>query len=64
MAQLQINGKAVEVDVEGFLVDPKEWDRDVAAAVAEGSGLETKPVRPSKGFPASDGRDGKAPLEP
>lgn len=40
MPQLQINGRAVDVDDEGFLVDPKEWDRDVAGVMAEGAGLE------------------------
>ena len=40
MPQLQINGKSVAVNDEGFLVDPNEWDRDVAVALAQAEGLE------------------------
>ena len=34
-------GRAVEVDGEGFLVDPSQWDEDVAAAIASESGIPT-----------------------
>jgi TusE/DsrC/DsvC family sulfur relay protein len=34
MAELDVNGKKLLLNEEGFLVDPKEWDRDVALALA------------------------------
>ncbi len=35
-----IAGRDVHVDDEGFLTDPSEWDRDLAAALAEAIGIE------------------------
>jgi len=33
MAELEVNGKKLLLNEEGFLIDPKEWDRDVALAL-------------------------------
>ena len=30
-----VNGKQVETDNEGFLLNPEDWDRDVAAKLAD-----------------------------
>ena len=35
-----IAGRDVHVDDEGFLTDPSEWDRDLAAALAQAIGVE------------------------
>ncbi|MEW6429304.1 MAG: TusE/DsrC/DsvC family sulfur relay protein [Thermodesulfobacteriota bacterium] len=38
MTSLQIGGKAVELDENGFLVRPEEWSEEVARALAEREG--------------------------
>jgi len=35
MSQMDINGKKLEFNEEGFLTDPKQWDRQVAQALAK-----------------------------
>ena len=35
MAELQVGDKTVELDEDGFLVDPAEWDENVAVALAK-----------------------------
>lgn len=42
---LQSNGKPVETDEEGFLLDPSEWDRDLAQHIAAGERLDMTPER-------------------
>ena len=42
---LQSNGKAVETDEEGFLLDPSEWDHDLARHIASGEQLDMTPER-------------------
>lgn len=37
---LEVNGKNFETDEEGFLLDPHEWNRDVAERIAERERLE------------------------
>lgn len=37
---IKVNGKAIPVDEEGFLLDPNQWDEDVARALAEREGIE------------------------
>lgn len=37
---MNINGKNVEFDGEGFMVDPNVWDDAVAAAIAGEEGIE------------------------
>lgn len=32
---LEINGKNIDLDHEGFLVEPSDWDEDVARAIAK-----------------------------
>ena len=39
MTSMQVGTKTVETDDEGFLVDPADWDRDVAVALAGAEGL-------------------------
>jgi tRNA 2-thiouridine synthesizing protein E len=39
MAELAVNGKSVEVNDEGFLINPADWDREVAEALAQASGI-------------------------
>ena len=37
---LEVKGKTVETTDNGFLVDPNDWDEDVARALAAGEGVE------------------------
>jgi len=39
MATKTIAGKAVEVDAEGFLVNPNDWSEDMAKELAEQMGI-------------------------
>jgi len=34
MAQKEIAGKTVEVNEEGYMLKPEEWDKEIAAAIA------------------------------
>ena len=42
---LELNGKSIETDEEGFLLDPSEWDRTVAEQIAQGEQLDLTPER-------------------
>lgn len=35
MSHLDVSGKKLELSEEGFLIDPKEWDKQVAEALAK-----------------------------
>jgi len=37
---IEINGKVIATDAEGYLVDPVDWDDDVAALLAHQEGIE------------------------
>ncbi len=37
---LEVNGQVLETDEEGFLLDPAQWNRDVAEHIARGERLE------------------------
>lgn len=37
---LEVNGKTIELDSNGNLVDPTQWDEDVAKKLAEIEGIE------------------------
>ena len=37
-------GKSIEVDEEGFMVDPRAWDSDLAQALAEEIGIDLTPA--------------------
>ena len=39
MPEIDVNGKKVEVDEDGFLVSLDQWDEDVAKYLAETEGL-------------------------
>ena len=39
MSTQTIAGQAIEVDDEGFLVDPEQWTRDVGAEIARENGI-------------------------
>ena len=42
MTTIQVNGKTLEINEEGFLTDPTQWNKDVAAFLAkQEEGLET-----------------------
>lgn len=40
MAQIEVAGRKIEVDSEGFLVNENDWDEAVACALAEREGIE------------------------
>jgi tRNA 2-thiouridine synthesizing protein E len=37
---IEVNGKHIETTESGFLVNPLDWDEDVAKAVADSEGIE------------------------
>jgi len=39
MATREIAGKTVQVNDEGFLTNPSEWDKDIAVALAKEEGI-------------------------
>lgn len=39
MATKVIAGKPVEVNDEGFMLDPSQWDKDIAAEIAREEGI-------------------------
>jgi TusE/DsrC/DsvC family sulfur relay protein len=39
MSTVTYAGAAVEVDPEGFLTDPQQWTREIAAAIAAEAGI-------------------------
>lgn len=42
MSIIEVNGKKLELNEEGFLADPRQWDKEVAKYLAQSQeGLET-----------------------
>ncbi len=39
MGTLEVRGRRIEVDEEGYLLDPEQWDEEVARTLAEGEGI-------------------------
>ena len=39
MPEINVNGKAVEVDEDGFLVNLEQWDEEVAKFLADSEGI-------------------------
>ena len=39
MAQIELGGKMMEVDEDGFMVEPDKWSEDVAKALATTEGV-------------------------
>lgn len=40
MSQLEVNGKSLSLDEDGFIQEPEKWDEAVAAALAGTEGVE------------------------
>jgi tRNA 2-thiouridine synthesizing protein E len=40
MAKLEIEGRVFDVDGDGFLSDPSEWNEEVAALIAKSDGID------------------------
>jgi tRNA 2-thiouridine synthesizing protein E len=41
MPEIEVNGRKVGLNQEGFMLEPQEWDEDIAAALAQSEeGLE------------------------
>jgi len=40
MATAELGGKVLEVDEDGFIQDPDQWDEEVAKALAKTEGVE------------------------
>ena len=40
MALVDLAGKQMEVDEDGFIQDPNQWDKDVAVALASTEGVD------------------------
>ena len=38
--QFNVNGKTIETDEQGFLLDPDDWSEDFARALAQREGIE------------------------
>lgn len=39
MPSINVNGREIELDEDGFIVNPEEWDKDVAVALAAMEGI-------------------------
>ncbi len=37
---IEVNGKSIQTDNEGYLVDPDEWNEEVAKQLAQGEAVE------------------------
>ena len=37
---MQVNDKNIDFDNDGFMIDPKAWDSNVASAIAKEEGIE------------------------
>jgi tRNA 2-thiouridine synthesizing protein E len=40
MSTKEFAGKTVQVNDEGFMTDPNEWDKDIAVAIASEEGID------------------------
>lgn len=40
MAEIEIGNKKIELDGDGFMVDPSQWNDELAAAIAKADGIE------------------------
>ena len=40
MATATISGKTVQVNDEGFMTNPEEWDKDIAVEIAKEEGID------------------------
>lgn len=37
---IELNGKTIETDANGYLVDPADWSEEVAVEIAKGEGID------------------------
>ena len=37
---MQVNGELIKLDEEGYLLDPEQWNKDVARVIAEKENIE------------------------
>jgi len=40
MAEVELGGKMLEIDEDGFIQDPDQWDEAVAASLAKTEGVD------------------------
>ncbi|MGF7184559.1 tRNA 2-thiouridine synthesizing protein E [Desulfitispora alkaliphila] len=40
MSNIEVNGKSIELDEDGFLVNPEDWNEDVALILAKAEEVE------------------------
>ena len=40
MAEIEIGNKKIELDGDGFMVDPTQWNDELATAIAKADGIE------------------------
>ncbi len=40
MAVLEVKGKSIEVDDEGYLINISDWNEDAAKVIAKGAGID------------------------
>ena len=40
MPSIEVNGKSIELDEDGFIIDLSQWDEDVARYLAKEEGLD------------------------
>lgn len=39
MPAIVVNGREIELDEEGFVIDPEDWSKDFASAIAAAEGI-------------------------
>ena len=53
MPSIEVNGKSIEVDEDGFIIDLSQWDEDVARYLAKETFKEVNPAVRYLGIRAS-----------
>lgn len=38
--QLEVNNQTIQIDHEGYLLEPSDWNKEVAQAIADKEGIE------------------------
>lgn len=59
MNYLHVNGREIELDEDGFIIDPEEWTEEVARVFAANEGIsdltDEHDQLPSEDIPADSG---------